>query len=266
DGLAGMRFPASGVSFPTKDEMADYLADYAARFELPVRTGVRVDGLSHDGDRYVVSPGTQRFEADNVVVATGASHTPKVPAFALDIDPSIVQLHSSEYRNTSQLREGGVLVVGVGNSGAEIAHEVVQTHPTWLSGKPTAQVPVRHGPRAARFAFPVVKFLGMHVLTMRTPIGRKVRPQFVSHATLPLRQPDQRGRVRLYAVRRADRARPAGAQRPVEARAVPRGRPDGRSRPRGRHPARVRAQPGHREAMGEGMVGVRQDLVVVRRP
>src|SRR5207253_9878296 len=55
DGLAGMRFPAHGVSFPTKDEMAQYLADYAVRFELPVRTGVRVDGLSRDGDRYVVS-------------------------------------------------------------------------------------------------------------------------------------------------------------------------------------------------------------------
>jgi len=183
DGLAGMRFPASGVSFPTKDEMAQYLADYAARFELPVRTGVRVDGLSREGDRYVVSSGTSRFEADNVVVATGASHTPKVPAFALDIDPGIVQLHSSEYRNTAQLREGGVLVVGVGNSGAEIAHEVSHKHPTRLSGKPTAQIPVRHGPRAARFAFPLVKFLGMHVLTIKTPIGRKIRPHFVSHAT-----------------------------------------------------------------------------------
>jgi putative flavoprotein involved in K+ transport len=183
DGLAGMRFPAHSVSFPTKDEMAQYLAEYAARFELPVRTGVRVDGLSREGDRYVVSSGTRRFEADNVVVATGASHTPKVPAFALDIDPSIVQLHSSEYRNTAQLREGGVLVVGVGNSGAEISLEVAQTHPTWLSGKPTAQIPFRHGPAAARFGLPVVKFLGTHVLTTRTPIGRKVRPYFIAHAT-----------------------------------------------------------------------------------
>jgi putative flavoprotein involved in K+ transport len=183
DGLAGMRFPAHSVSFPTKDEMAEYLADYAARFELPVRTGVRVDGLSREGDRYVVSSGTRRFEADNVVVATGASHIPKVPAFALDVDPSIVQLHSSEYRNPAQLREGGVLVVGVGNSGAEIAYEISRTHTTWLSGKPTAQIPFRHGPRAARFAFPMVRFLGMHVLTVRTPIGRKARPYFLSHAT-----------------------------------------------------------------------------------
>jgi putative flavoprotein involved in K+ transport len=72
--------------------------------------------------------------------------------------------------------------VGVGNSGAEISLEVVQTHPTWLSGKPTAQIPFRHGPAAARFGLPVVKFLGTHVLTTRTPIGRKVRPYFIAHA------------------------------------------------------------------------------------
>jgi putative flavoprotein involved in K+ transport len=179
--LAGMRFPANSVSFPTKDEMADYLARYAARFGLPVRTGVRVDGLYKDGERFVVTSGDGRFEADNVVVATGAHHTPKIPAFALDIDPGIVQLHANEYRNPSQLREGGVLVVGIGNSGAEIAWELVRTHPTWLSGKPTGQIPFRHGPRTARFPLPIVKFIGTHVLTMRTPIGRKVRPFFQSH-------------------------------------------------------------------------------------
>ena len=182
NGLPGMRFPAPGVSFPTKDEMAEYLETYAGQFDLRVRTGVSVDGLSREGERYVVSSGDRWFEADNVVVATGASHTPKVPAFAHQIDPAIVQLHSSAYRNPSQLRDGGVLIVGVGNSGAEIAFEVSRTHRTWLSGKPTAQIPFRHGPTAARFALPLVRFLGHHVLTMKTPIGRKVQPKFISHA------------------------------------------------------------------------------------
>jgi putative flavoprotein involved in K+ transport len=161
--------------------MADYLETYAARFDLPVRTGVKVDGLSREGDRYTIASGGRRFEAENVVVATGAHQVPKIPAFADELHPSIVQLHSSQYRRLSQLQDGAVLVVGAGNSGAEIAFEVSRTHPTYLSGKPSGQLPVRHGPFAARFFLPVVRFVGHHVLTLRTPIGRRVQPRFISH-------------------------------------------------------------------------------------
>jgi len=181
DGLAGWRFPAPAMSFPTKDEMADYLESYAARFDLPVRTGVKVDGLSRQADRYVLTVGSRRFEAEHMVVATGANQVPKVPAFADELHPSIVQLHSSQYRNPSQLQEGAVLVVGAGNSGAEIAFEVSRTHPTYLSGKPSGQLAVRHGLAMARFVFPVIRFVGNHVLTLMTPIGRKVQPRFISH-------------------------------------------------------------------------------------
>jgi putative flavoprotein involved in K+ transport len=180
-GLAGWRFPAPAVSFPTKDEMADYLESYSSRFDLPVRTGVEVDGLYREGDRYVVTSGDRRFEAEHVVVATGANQVPKVPAFAGELHSSIVQMHSSQYRHPSQLQEGAVLVVGSGNSGAEIAFEVSRAHPTYLSGKPSGQIPFRHGPAMARFVFPVIRFVGHYVLTLSTPIGRKVQPRFVSH-------------------------------------------------------------------------------------
>src|SRR5215212_1874769 len=179
--LPGMPFPAPSISFPTKDEMADYLAAYAARFDLPVRTGVEVDGLSREEDRFVITSGNRHFEAKRVVVATGAYQVPKIPAFAGELLSSIVQIHSSQYRRPSQLQEGAVLVVGAGNSGAEIAFEVSRTHPTYLSGKPSGQIPVRHGPAAARFIFPVVRFVGHHVLTLGTPIGRKAQPRFISH-------------------------------------------------------------------------------------
>jgi cation diffusion facilitator CzcD-associated flavoprotein CzcO len=92
DGLPGWPFPAPAWSFPTKDEVADYLEAYAARFDLPVRTGVRVDGLSRQADRYVVAAGDRRLEADHVVVAAGAYQRPRVPAFAPQLDPGIVQL------------------------------------------------------------------------------------------------------------------------------------------------------------------------------
>ncbi len=180
DGLDGWRYPGPGWSFPTKDELGDYLEAYAARFELPVRTGVAVDELGRDGDRYVVSTGGGRLEADHVVVATGACHTPMVPGFATELDPAIVQMHSNEYRNPAQLRDGGVLLVGAGNSGAEIAFELSKTHPTWVAGRVPGQIPVRHGSVLARFLLPVIRFLGHRVLTTGTPIGRKVRPKFVS--------------------------------------------------------------------------------------
>jgi putative flavoprotein involved in K+ transport len=183
DGLPGWRFPAPGWSFPTKDEMADYLEAYAARFELPVMTGVRVDRLFKHGDRFVVAAGNRRFEADRVVVASGAHRTPRVPDFASELDPGIVQLHSSQYQRPSQLREGGVLVAGAGNSGAEIAFELARTRPTWLAGRQVGEIPVRHGSLAARFVLPAIRFLGHHVLTVRTPIGRKVGPKLAAEAT-----------------------------------------------------------------------------------
>jgi putative flavoprotein involved in K+ transport len=183
NGLPGMPFPAPKWTFPTKDEFADYLESYAARFDLPVRTGVSVSGLRRDGDRYVVSSGDRRFEAGRVVVATGAFRIPKVPGFAFDLDPGIVQLHSSEYRNPGQLASGDVLVVGVGNSGGEITSEVARSHSTWLSGKESGQIPVRHGPGAARTLFRVVRFAGHRVLTKRTPLGRRIGLRLATKAT-----------------------------------------------------------------------------------
>ena len=172
DGLPGWPFPAPAWSYPSKEQMADYLQAYAARFDLPVRTGVRVDRLSREGDRYVVAAGARRFQADHVVVAAGAYQRPRIPAFAAELDPGIVQLHSSDYRGPSQLREGGVLVVGAANSGAEIALEVSGDHRTWLSGRHPGQEPFRTGSRWDRLVLPVVWFVASHVLAVRTPMGR----------------------------------------------------------------------------------------------
>lgn len=183
NGLPGMPFPAPAYSFPTKDEMADYLEAYAARFNLPVRTGVRVDCLSKQGGRFVLTAGDLRFEAENVVVAMANFQKPQVPAFAQELDPGIVQLHSSDYRNPSQLQEGGVLIVGASNSGAEIALEVAPGHRTWMSGRDTGHVPFRIEGLAARVLLVrlVLRFLFHRLLTVNTPIGRKVRPKILSH-------------------------------------------------------------------------------------
>jgi putative flavoprotein involved in K+ transport len=185
DGLPGWRFPAPGWSFPTKDEMADYLEAYARRFELPVQTGVRVERLAKEGGRFLIAAGDRHFEADRVVVASGAHIVPRAPGFATELGRQIRQLHSSEYRDPSQLQDGSALVVGAGNSGAEIALELSGARQTMLAGRAIAEIPVPHGGRRARLLLPVLRFLGNHLLTVRTPIGRKVGPQ-IAHGATPL--------------------------------------------------------------------------------
>lgn len=184
--LPGMPFPAHPHTFPTKDEMAAYLETYAARFELPVRTGVRVDRLSKEGERFVVISGDQRFEARHVVVAMADYQVPRVPAFATDLDPAIVQLHSREYRNPSQLQAGSVLIVGAGNSGTEIALELArQGHdPVWLSGRHPGHVPFRIESFAAHLILIklVLRVLFHRIMTVKTPLGRKVRPKLHGHS------------------------------------------------------------------------------------
>jgi putative flavoprotein involved in K+ transport len=184
NGLPGMRFPARRDEFVTKDAMADYLEAYRQRFALPVRHGVTVDGLRRQGSRFIVSFGDGELVADNVVVAMANFQTPRVPAFAKALDPGIVQIHSSEYKNPSQLQAGSVLVVGAGNSGADIAMEVAKSHPTWMAGKESGAIPFRIEPFIARnLLASVVRFMGHHVLTVRTPIGRKARPKFMLSGT-----------------------------------------------------------------------------------
>lgn len=176
DGLPGWGYPGPGWSYPTAKELADYLEAYALRFELPVRSATAVKRLTKEGERYVVDCGERRFVADNVVVATGFYGTPSVPDFASELDPRIVQMHSSEYRDPSQLRPGGVLLVGAGNSGADIGMEVSATHQTWLSGRDKGQIPLNIEHPLRRVVVPVLWFVASHVLTMKTPLGRKVRP------------------------------------------------------------------------------------------
>jgi putative flavoprotein involved in K+ transport len=186
--LPGLKFPASNWSNPTKDEMADYLETYAQRFELPVRTGVAVDRLSKADGRFVVSAGDQRFEAENVIVATGACQIPAIPAFARELDPRILQIHSGKYRNPSQLQEGDVLLVGAGNSGAEISVELASSHRCILAGPKIGEIPVRHGTLPARLGFRVFRFLMHRVVKVDNPIGRKAA---ATHGADPLVQPSR---------------------------------------------------------------------------
>ena len=193
DGLAGMPFPSDGTSFPGKDQMADYLEAYSRHFQLPVQTGVRVDRLTRNGNRYRVTAGDRVWEAEHVVVAMAGYQQPPTPSFHTELRPDIVQMHSVAYRNPAQLQTGGVLIVGAGNSGAEIALEVSRDHRVWMSGRDTGSVPFRIDGLAARlflqrFIFRVVFH---RLLTVNTPLGRKAKPRMTSQGAPLIRVKDQ---------------------------------------------------------------------------
>jgi putative flavoprotein involved in K+ transport len=208
--LPGMRFPGPPGAYPTKDGMADYLEAYAAHHELPVRLGTRVEHLDRQGGHFVVSANGERLEARQVVVATSLS--PRVPRFADQLDPATRQLQASHYRNPGQLPDGPVLIVGAGNSGAEIALDLAPKRRVWLSGRDTGRMPL------AAFRSPLFWLLADHAFTVDTRLGRK------------LTQGEHRG-TPLARIRPVDLAR-AGVERVPPTDGVRDGRPllaDGRT-------------------------------------
>lgn len=174
DGLPGLPFPGPRNTFPGKEEFAAYLESYAAHFSLPVRTGVRVTGITRAGAGFTVATTAGTAWARNVIVATGANALPCVPDAAAGLDPAIRQLHSSRYRSPADIPDGVVLVVGAGTSGSEIALELAASHRVFLAGRPTPHIPD-----------PLLRYAGEaywrfihHVLTKRTTAGRKVAAGF----------------------------------------------------------------------------------------
>jgi putative flavoprotein involved in K+ transport len=182
DSLDGLPFPLPRHEFPTHEQMADYLEYYAAHFKLPVQNDMRVESLAMRDGRYVVKAGGVELEAEQVVVAMASYQQPHLPDIARQLRPDIVQLHSSAYRNPEQLREGPVLIVGAGNSGAEIGLELLkQGRKVWLSGRDTGNVPFRVASFWGRWLLaPLLLRIVFHrLLTIQTPFGRKARQKIL---------------------------------------------------------------------------------------
>lgn len=192
--LPRLAFPAPKHSFPSKDDMANYLEQYAGHFRLPVKSGVRVDALWKEGIIYKIRSGNEIFEAAHVVVAMSNYQHPKIPPFARELDKHITQLHSAAYKNPSQLQPGAVLIVGAGNSGAEIAMELCKTHEVWLAGRDTGHIPFEIANRnVQRFIIPIVfRFIFHRLLTTSTSIGRKARAKMMSQGAPLIRQKPKR--------------------------------------------------------------------------
>lgn len=183
NGLPGMSFPASKNYFPSKDEVADYLEKYALQFKLPIRHNINVESLKQIGQGFQISAGNATFTARNVIVASGPYQLLSIPSFANQLDPKIIQIHSSAYFNPKQIPAKSVLVVGAGNSGAEIALELAKTgKQIWLSGRDVGKVPA-NSPLGKLFDGRLIWWLMTHLLTLDTPIGRKMQAGVAHHGT-----------------------------------------------------------------------------------
>lgn len=215
DGLPGLPFPGDPRHFPGKDEVADYLEQYALRFDLPVRMSTRVDRLEQHGAGFRATLGADTLTCDNVVVATGTfGRAPAVPSFAVDLDPGIQQLHSSEYRRASQIVPGRVLVVGGSHSGMDVAYELGETHEVILCGRDCGELPFDIESRRGRLAFHAVLFAFTHVLTRRTPMGRKEMDEVRKHGGPSIRW-KRRDLARRHVERVTDRVSGVSAGRPL---------------------------------------------------
>jgi putative flavoprotein involved in K+ transport len=133
DGLPGLPFPGDPDRHPKRDEVVEYLTDYARRFDLPVELNSRVEAVRQNRGGYVIELADRTLHADQVVVATGPFQAPFIPHLANALKPGLVQMHSTEYRNPDQLPAGPVLVVGGGNTGFQIAAELAESREVHLS-------------------------------------------------------------------------------------------------------------------------------------
>src|SRR4051794_19374856 len=133
DSLPGKPFPGDPDGYPGRDDVVAYLTDYARDFDLPVELNSRVRGVRAADGGYLVELDDRAIGAEQVVIATGPWQIPIVPAIAERLEPSVMQFHSTAYRNPHQIADGPVLVVGGGNTGYQIAEELVRAHDVHLS-------------------------------------------------------------------------------------------------------------------------------------
>lgn len=131
--LPGLSLKGNQNHYPTKDEISDYLLHYANTFSLPIQLNTSITMLEKANGHFIVSSNQGEYKGKNVIVTTGPFQEPLIPEFSHLLSDKVLQLHSSKYKNPSQLLEGRTLVVGGGNSGAQIAVELSYYSEVYLS-------------------------------------------------------------------------------------------------------------------------------------
>ena len=191
DSLPGMAFPGDPDRYPTRDEVADYLIDYAREFDLPVELDSRVRAVRRRNGAYVVELDGRAYEARQVVIATGPFQTPFVPPIAAEVGDEVVQMHSTAYRSPESVPHGRVLVVGGGNTGFQIAQELSASRETHLSvGSRQTPLPQRI---LGRDLFWYLDATGLIRKTTQSRIGRRMSGRDTLIGSTPRRLRKQYG-------------------------------------------------------------------------
>jgi putative flavoprotein involved in K+ transport len=171
--LPGLPFPGDPDTYPTRDDVVAYLEQYAETFGLPVELDSEVRAARHDGDVFVLDVGGRTVTADQLVIATGPFHAPKIPALAAQLDESAFQIHSADYRRPADVPPGSVVVVGGGNTGYQIAKELSETHAVQLAiGSRQTPLPQR---LLGRDIFWWLTKLGLFEKDLESRLGRRAK-------------------------------------------------------------------------------------------
>lgn len=196
DSLPGLDFPGLSKGLPTKNEVADYLYMYSKFHELPIKSGTKVRQLKKELDYFVVQTDSNIYYAKQIVIATGPFQTPVIPSYSSSISDHVIQIHSSQYRNASQLQQGVALVVGAGNSGAHIASELTDTHDVHLSAGSKIHYKPLH--IMGKSIFWYYDKLGLIQSNNNSLRGRVVKKQPEQIYGFELKQKIAQGRIHLY--------------------------------------------------------------------
>jgi putative flavoprotein involved in K+ transport len=173
--LPGLNLSGNPNNYPTKDEIADYLSKYAATFSLPIQTDTTVEGLYKLKEGFKVITNRGELTTNIVVVATGPFQKPFLPEISNSLSDKVLQIHSSKYKNPLQLNNGSVLVVGGGNSGAQIAVELSKEREVFLSiGHQMKFLPQDIGKKSIFWYF---NKLGIYSASYKTMVGKFIKNQ-----------------------------------------------------------------------------------------
>ncbi|GIP44061.1 putative oxidoreductase CzcO [Paenibacillus sp. J45TS6] len=200
DELPGMEMEGERNGLPSKDEIADYLESYANNIDLPIKLKCPAKRLWKEGEIFKIETSEGTIEAHNIIVSTGPFQVPNIPKFSKLISRNVTQLHSSEYLNPSQLREGNTLVVGGGNSGTQIATEIAQdqkeTRPVYISvARNISFKPLYILNQSIFWYFETLGFLRA---STQGPFGRWLKKQPEQVYGYELKKLAKKGKVKIY--------------------------------------------------------------------
>jgi putative flavoprotein involved in K+ transport len=194
DSLTGRAFPGKPDSYPDRDQVVAYLEDYARHFDLPVELDSRVVAVRGADGGFEVELADRRYLAEQVVIATGAWQVPFTPPVASGLAPEVTQLHSTGYRRPEGLPDGPVVVVGGGNTGYQIAEELVRSRDVHLAiGARQSPLPQRI---LGRDVFDYLERLGLMRKTVDSRLVQRLKDRETLIGSSPRRAGKQGIRLR----------------------------------------------------------------------